>query len=399
MKKTLIICQFYPLPEVAGGCIRTMHFVRFFKKLGKVDIAYPHETCNVKIADSVFSSEYRLGNTEYPTHKAGRLGAVLRGRPYPIRSYNRKAKKLFLKAIRSNNYDYILVRYIVNTYDLLGLEGKIRKRTILDFDDLYSNSLYDSLFYETKSPIKRFLRYFNKKLLSRYEKRCIDLNISIFCSEKDRTKYVKNGIKSFVVPNIYSNKSFESYEFGNGFNNQNVLLFVGMLSYEPNFNGLKWFIESIYPKVKEKHKDVKLWVVGHLWDSSDVQIKMLCRKGKDIDLYTNVEDIKEFYKKARIVVVPILTGGGTRIKILEAALAKRPVLSTSVGAEGLGMENGRHLMIFDNADEFLFKFDEMAKRENYSTLTNSASLLVSKEFSEKIFEARMEKVLDEIDRH
>lgn len=397
MKRTLIICQFYPIPEVAGSCIRTMNFVRFFRKFGSVDIAYPHQLCRVQAGESIFDNEYRMGNTEYPRDFFGRVGAALKGRPYPIRSYDKKAKKLLSSLLQSNHYDYILIRYIVNTYNLLSLPIRLKRRIILDVDDLYSNSLYESLFYETKSLGKKLLRYLNRKLLLRYEKKCLDLNISIFCSEKDKINSIGGRKNGFVVPNTYSNETFENYDFRNGLENEKILLFVGMLAYEPNVQGLQWFIETIYPKFKQKHSDGRLCVVGHLWNSSDEQIRTLCGKGQDIELTTNAPDIKEFYKKSLAVVVPILTGGGTRIKILEAALAKRPVLATSVGCEGLDFINGRDLLIFNDADEFLLKFAEILNKDKYNAMTHNAKQLVVEKFSDTNFEASMKKVLNEID--
>jgi polysaccharide biosynthesis protein PslH len=399
MKKTLIISQFYPLPENTGGCIRTMNFVRFFKKYGSVDIAYPHLSSGAKPGNAIFANEYLLGNTDYPLNFIGRLGAILKGRPYPIRAYDDNAKRLFLSILESNNYDYILVRYIVNTYNLLALPLNLKKIIILDFDDLYSDSLYESLFYRTKSPYKKMIRNINRNLLTIYEKRCLDLNVSLFCSEQDRIQEHANWKNKFVVPNTYSNKIFENTDFGNGFKNGKILLFVGMLAYEPNVRGLKWFIESVYPKFKQEHSDAKLLVVGHLGNSSGEDVKKLCRAAQGIELHSNVPDIKEYYKRSMAVVVPILSGGGTRIKILEAALANRPILSTPVGAEGLDLVDGSDLLIFNNPEEFSFKFNEILDKKRYDALTGNAKRIVTKKYSEANFENAMKAVLLKIDEN
>jgi polysaccharide biosynthesis protein PslH len=399
MKKTLIICDYYPLPEMTGGFIRTMNFVRFFKKYGSVDIAYPHMSSGAKPGNSIFANEYLMGNTDYPINFIDRLGSVLKGRPYPIRAYKDSAKSLFLSILESNSYDYILVRYIVNTYDLLNLPKNLRKKIILDVDDLYSHSLYETLFYRSRSIFKQILRNINRNLLTMYEKKCLDFNVSLFCSEKDRMQTLANGKNKFVVPNIYSNKTFLNYDFGNGFENEKILLFVGMLVYEPNVMGLKWFIESVYPKFKREHSDAKLLVVGHLGDSSGEGVKKLCRADQDIELHSNVTDVKEYYKRSMAVVVPILSGGGTRIKILEAALANRPVLSTPVGAEGLDLVDGRDLLIFNNPEEFSFKFNEILDKEKYNAQTGNAKRAVINNYSEKHFETAMKKVLLRIDEN
>jgi polysaccharide biosynthesis protein PslH len=398
MKRTLIICEYYPLPETTGSYIRTMNFVRFFRELGLVDIVYSYSGNDNNISKAIFSKEYLLKKKNYPVHFIDRSVAMLSGRPFPIRTYDDVEKKLFLSIIETNNYDYILVRYIVNAHSLFNVLSKHKKKIILDIDDLYSNSLYDSLFSPTTSTIRKIFRSLNRKLLLRYEKKCLDLNISLFCSEKDEKKLSRDVNRSYIVPNTYSNTKFEEYEFGDGFENTKILLFVGMLSYSPNFMGLKWFIENVYPKFKHAHTDAKLLVVGHLSDFHKNEVLRLCSEAQGIELHSNVPDIRIFYKRSMAVVVPILTGSGTRIKILEAALAGRPILSTPVGAEGLSLNDERELLYFRNDDEFIRSFNEICKKEKYQMLVRNAKEIVRSKYSKNSFEESMQKVLNRIDR-
>jgi glycosyltransferase involved in cell wall biosynthesis len=194
------------------------------------------------------------------------------------------------------------------------------------------------------------------------------------------------------------NKTFEEFEFGNGFENKNILLFVGMLAYTPNVMGLNWFIQTIYGKFKLKHPDAKLLVVGNLGESDDSKIKKICQQGKNIELHTNVPDVKEYYKKSKVVIVPLLTGGGTRIKILEAALAERPILSTRIGSEGLCFENDRELLNFSNAEEFIEKFSQICKPKTYEDIVSKAKHTVIKNYSKEKFENMVQKAIDIIDK-
>jgi glycosyltransferase involved in cell wall biosynthesis len=400
MKKTIIVCDYYPLPENSGGFIRTMNFARFFKKYGTVDIAYPDEDCGIKPGQSIFSNKYLLGRTDYPLNLINRIGAVLTGRPYPIRAYNDYAKRLFISVLERNEYDYILVRYIANTYDLFELPKKIRSKIIIDFDDLFSDSLYKSRFYKTRNPFRKILRGINRRLLASYEKKCTSINVSLFCSEKDRSKALVDYENGFVVPNIYPlQKKFEDTDFDNGHENGKILLFVGMLGYEPNLRGLKWFVESVFQKFIIEHHDAKLMVVGYLANSSGEYVKSICRSVNNVELYTNVPDVTDYYKRCMAVVVPILSGGGTRIKILEAALARRPILSTPVGAEGLDLVDGEHLCLFNNSEQFSYQFNQLLDRQRYSLMTNEAKRIVKNNYTEKNFEIAMQKALRRIDEH
>jgi len=394
VKRTLLIAGNYPLPETTGENIRTMNFVRFFKERGSVDIACSQTLDGKEPGNPIFSNEYFLKKRDYPQHFTGRLAEILQGRPYPLREYSDDSINLLSSIIEANDYDYIVIRYIVNAYYFYKLPVRQKPRIILDFDDLYSGNLYEILFNDKKSLYKKIKRNVNRKFLLRYEKKCLDLGLSIFCSDEDRRRTAGNRKYAFVVPNIYLNRTFDNYDFGNGFENRNTLLFVGTLTYSPNIEGLKWFINLVWPEFKRKFPDAKFIVVGHIGNSSGTEIKKCCQAGEDIELHTNVPDVKEYYKRCGALVVPLFQGGGTRIKILEAALASRPVLSTPVGAEGLDLLDGRDILLFKNTEEFSVKFKQILEEKRYNSLVRSAKEYVLKNYSLQKFDEAMKKVLD-----
>ena len=398
MKRTLLICGRYPLPEDHGSPQRTMNFVRFFIKYGCVDIAYSQTSPGMRREDSVILNEIFLEKREFGKNYKNRFLRLmnLRKRPLPVFEFCRDSERLLLSMIEANDYDYILVRYLYNTSILFKLPQKYRLRTIIDFDDVLSGSLYDAMFDSVNGLHKKVIVALNRKFLADYERKCLGFGASLFCSEKDRTGFVGNGGRSnaLVVPNIYANKSFDGYDFGDGFQNGNILLFVGALGYGLNVRGLKWFIESIFPDFKKRHPDARLLVVGR---SPDAEIERLCEHEDAIELHPDVLDVKEYYKKCKAVIVPLLAGGGTRIKILEAALANRPVLSTPVGAEGLDLVEGRDLLLFGNAQEFSAQYDRLLEKDRYHSLIRHARHIVLTMYSALEFNRAVENVLHRIE--
>jgi glycosyltransferase involved in cell wall biosynthesis len=394
MKKTLVICDRYPLPDNIGTSIRTMNFVKYFKKHGSVDLAYSELPSGTEAGNTIFSNEYLLETKDYPYNFTGRLIEVLNGRPYPVHAYSQSSQKLLLSMIESNHYDYTLVRYATKAYCLFRLSIEQKKKIIIDFDDIFSGPIYGSLFKNTKNPFKKMKIHLNRQFLKIYEKKCLDFGATLLCSEKDIS--LINGKKNniIVAPNVYSNKTFEDYDFGNGFKSANTLLFLGALLYGPNIEGLKWFIKSVFPGYQKAHSDYKLLVVGL---SPTEEIRKLCLNSKGVELYANVPDVKGYYEQCKAVVVPLLSGGGTRIKILEGALASRPVLSTPVGAEGLDLVDGRDILLFRNAEEFSHKINEIHDERKYHSLVSSAKEFVLKNYSIKNFDEAMNEALHRID--
>ena len=391
MKKTLLICGRYPLPENHGSPMRTMNFVRFFQRYGTLDIAYSRVS-RARTEHSTFSNEYVLKVEDIPKGFMKRGVRFVKGIPVPVYEFTKDTKQLLLSGIESNNYDYILVRYIHNTSILLDLPSKYKLRTIVDFDDIMSHSLYESMFGSINGIYKKIIVDLNKKLLVNYEKKCLAFGASLFCSERDRARLIANPQESnaFVIPNIYESKSFDGYDFEDGFKNENILLFVGTLGYGPNSVGLKWFIESVFPDFKKRYSDARLLVVGR---SPNSEIKRICESRDGIELHADVPDIKEYYKKCKAAIVPLLAGGGTRIKILEAASADRPVLSTPAGAEGLDLADDTDLLLFKTAREFSFKYSTLLNREKYNSLIYNAKNLVLDKYSLQRFNEAMKEVL------
>lgn len=396
MKKTLLISCLYPWPESQGTSMRTINFVRFFQQHGIVDIVYSYGAPGKEEEKCNFSNIYHLRRKEYPTDFSKRLVKFVKGEPYPILMYERDSLARLLSLIESSDYDYILARYIKSASGLFNLPQKYRMRTIVDFDDILSGSLYDSYFNNGGGAFKRFIRNMNKKLLIKYEKRCLNFGAALFCSEVDRRKIDRTNKMGnvFVVPNIYENRLFREHNFGDGSQNGNTLLFVGSLGYLPNTEGLRWFIKLIYRRFKRKFHDGKLIVVGH---SPTSEIERMCAEEDGVEMHGDVPDVRRYYERCKAVVVPILAGGGTRIKILEAAMAQRPVLSTPLGAEGLDLKNGRDLLFFESSDEFCSGYEELFNRNRYESMVSNAKNVVMRKYSKNAFDEKMKNVTKYLD--
>jgi glycosyltransferase involved in cell wall biosynthesis len=126
------------------------------------------------------------------------------------------------------------------------------------------------------------------------------------------------------------------------------ILFVGSLQYFPNVDGVQYLVNEIMPEILKRCPDAMLRVVGR---QPDDRIRQL-HNPPAISIVGEVEELKPFYRAARLCIVPLRSGGGTRLKILEAMAYGRPVVSTAIGAEGIDVEHGRNILIADTPAEF-----------------------------------------------
>jgi hypothetical protein len=395
MTKTLIISWLYPWPKYVGGSSRTLNFCQFFKENGSVDLVYSYKDYNAEKYKFLFRNEYFLKRDEYPLGAFDRIAMLSKGIPYPLSTYKKGEQKKLIKIIEENDYDFIIARYIKSVPGINQISKKYIQRTIIDLDDILSGSLYETFFDANLGLLKRFKRSFNKIVLKKYENNCRKFGVCLLCSnfEKKIVFGERKFHNVFVVPNIFSDNTFNEYKFGDGTKNRNNLIFIGSLCYPPNIEGLKWFVKEIFPEARKNFKDIKLSIVGH---EPNEEIQTLCKTTDGIDLFPNVPDVKEYYKKSNAIIVPILNGGGTRIKILEGALAERVIFSTSKGAEGLELKDKRDILIFNSSKEFCDKYKLVMDDNVYREICKNAKTSVQMAYSWINFRQNMNMVVKKI---
>jgi glycosyltransferase involved in cell wall biosynthesis len=127
------------------------------------------------------------------------------------------------------------------------------------------------------------------------------------------------------------------------------LVFTGSMDWLPNEDAIRWFTGEVLPRVRRTLPDVELTVVGR--DPFPGLLELSARD-PGVVVTGRVADVRPYMERAAAYVVPIRVGGGTRLKIYEAMAMAKPVISTTVGAEGLPVRDGQELLIGDTPDEF-----------------------------------------------
>jgi glycosyltransferase involved in cell wall biosynthesis len=145
-----------------------------------------------------------------------------------------------------------------------------------------------------------------------------------------------------VIPNCIS---LADYRGINGDRQRNTLIFTGPFGYLANYEAMTWFLEEVYPRVQAQVPDVRLIVTG---DHANLPLPA----ADNLTLTGFVDDVRPLIHSASISLAPIRVGGGTRLKILEAMALHTPVVSTTKGAEGLDVQDGKDLLIADSPAEF-----------------------------------------------
>lgn len=250
---------------------------------------------------------------------------------------------LFLNdIIRQYNIDIVQCEMISSISDVLVLPSNIKKIYVqhqIDYVrcqlDLKEKSLLDD-FKEELAQCKKNEIF----LLNRF-------NAIIVLSEYDKELMQRDEVTTpiYVSPAIVST-SIKPFEFCP---KRKILSFVGPSMHSPNVNGIRWFLENCWKELKHRSPDFKLQIIGE-WDN--LLKKEIQRTYPEIIFHGYVPNL-ERYVENTIMIVPINIGSGIRMKILEALSLGIPVVSTSIGAQGLPLKDGEDCFITDSPQIFV----------------------------------------------
>jgi sugar transferase (PEP-CTERM/EpsH1 system associated) len=141
------------------------------------------------------------------------------------------------------------------------------------------------------------------------------------------------------------------------------LVFTGSMDWLPNEDGIRYFTEQIMPRIKQSVPDVTLTVVGRDPYPSLVE---LSKRDPSVTVTGRVDDVRPYMEEAAVYIVPLRIGGGTRLKIYEAMAMEKPVVSTTIGAEGLPVTDGEEIVLADTPESFAQAVVELLKQQNLS---------------------------------
>jgi glycosyltransferase involved in cell wall biosynthesis len=188
-------------------------------------------------------------------------------------------------------------------------------------------------------------RYRARRLLATERRSARRADLCVCVSREDRAHFVENGARDvLVVPNGVDDELFELPEEPAG---EPRALFFGSYLWEANARGLARYLDEVWPRVIRDIPNAELRVAG---PGPTERIREAAARTARVTILGFVPDLLAELRKARLVVAPIWFGGGTRIKVLEALAAARPVVGTSVGVERIGFEHDRHGLVADDPE-------------------------------------------------
>ncbi len=368
--RVLWVTEEAPDRSLGGGSIRQAYLFRALADAFDVDLL---------LAGSLMDDDVRAvaaGVRELPKRRALMTeDAVVRralelavtiGSPYPLPAYMAgPSRRVLTKAARvvEGRYDVICVEHEA----LVPVAPRNRaSRWIVTLHHLLSGMIEREVAMAPGAR-QRWFRERDLRKARRLEAAAVsEYDRCIVCSSEDATNLsataggdrAEGRQRIAVIPNGVDLVRYRSVPPGR----EPRVLFPGMFSYAPNVDGAKWFCSEIWPRVLAEVADATLVLAGRAPTDEIRRLGLLA----GVTVHADVPSMREYFEAARVVVVPLRIGTGTRLKALEAMAAGRAVVGTTHGLAGIGVRDGVEALVADEPEEFAaavvkaFRQDDLA---------------------------------------
>jgi len=349
--KILQLCNKSPLPPREGGSIAMYHLANALIEDGHhVDmlaVTTPKFSHNQKMADDFNSSNSSFDYCFIDTtvHFLGALSSYIQRRPYHVVRFDDDVfRKKLIQKLKADNYDLVIFETLYMSPYLKDVREHSKAFCLLRSHNI-EHQIWKRIATNEKNLFKK--HYFNHltRMLRRYEFTMISGFDAIGCISQHEVDYyhsIDTECRAEVLPfglNIAG--EFSSTGAGKDFYH------IGSMDWMPNIEGIRWLIETVVPILEKEAPEVRIHLAGRnmpLW-LKEVRTPIVVIHGE-------VDDATVFASDKLALLVPLLSGSGIRIKMIEAMAMGKAVIATTTGAEGIDVEHEKNVILADDPLEF-----------------------------------------------
>ena len=310
--------------------------------------------------------------------------ALLTGESYNVKRYESHefAKKL-ASILKEDTFDVIHVESIFLT-PYLPLIRKYSKAKVILRAHNVEHLIWERIAKCTKNIFKR---WYVKKLalaLKVYELEHISQYDGIACiTQKDADYFIKAGCRKPIVSIPFGIIAPDTMD--NVDEEPNSLFHIGSMDWIPNLEGVNWFLEKVWPKVLNEVPQARMYLAGRKMPQT-----LMNTEYRNVSIVGEVPDAMYFIESKKINIVPLLSGSGIRVKIIEAMSVGKTVISTTIGAEGIEYTDGKNILIADTPDEFVMQIKRcIADDEFCAEIGNNSYDLVANNYNNELLTQKL----------
>lgn len=374
--KILQVTNKVPFPTKDGSAIACMNLTRGFSNLGhQVTIitmnTEKHSISLEEIPEPVKDlADFNLVEVPARISKmAAMVNFLFSRKPYnAVRFISRTFIKELTTLLKQNSFDIIQLEGLY----LCPYIPVIRKYSSAKVVYRAHNIEHD-IWDRTAVNAKGLKRFYLKNLTTRirkFEKKCLNTyDLIVPITERDLRFLDKMGNKK---PAQVSQTGIDaSVLIPNAKNLEHPSLFhIGSLEWTPNQEGIMWFMDNCWPQIHKNFPDIKFYIGGRnapAWLIHKLEVENVVFEGE-------IEDAYQFMNSKSIMIAPLLSGSGMRIKIIEGMALGKPIVTTTIGTEGISTENGKNIVVADEADQFVTAVSNLINNDEYFQLISKNAI-------------------------
>ncbi|MEJ7557404.1 MAG: glycosyltransferase family 4 protein [Pedobacter sp.] len=351
--KTLILTNRVPFPPNSGYPIVVYNTIKGLLRLDVEVTLFSINPLKNKvdvedIYDPVFENiKFHSFSLDTDVNIWGALFNIFSNQSYNVsRYFDEEAGKLLEDILRENVFDIVQFEglFVVPYLDIV--KGNSAAKIIYRAHNIEFDVWERVAMIERFTPRRKYLQFLARRLKV-YETEQINRFHHVFAiSEQDRQSILRFGcavgIEVFPVA-----LDFDRYIIGESKNTFPTLFHLGAMDWRPNKEGLEWFLDEIWPDIEPLNSELRFYIAG-----KNMQREFFNYDSENIVVEGEVFDAVEFINSKDIMIVPMLSGSGMRVKIIEGMAMKKCIIATSMAAEGIKCNPGKDILIANTADEF-----------------------------------------------
>ena len=393
MKKLLFITPELPFPAQSGGKVKSLKLLQALAERYQVTLA-----CPLKLDDARHVEDFRAISpctnhlhqaVNVPRNPVNLGVSYMRNVPLNVHRTHSEQLQTNIAAIADQHDVVFLDHYEVFPY----LPKDYQGLTVYHAHNAYYK-IWERYAQLPGNPAMRMAAHLEAGRVKRYEASVANTTDLVFAAPNDARELSLAGVAEGKIHDTFHLGDDQQLDLPDlqYANTQKKLMYVGFLGWEPNTQGLLWFIDQVWPSLVERHPDLRFDIVGK---SPDQRLQQAAAYWEGITLKGFVPDLQRIYSDSRVSVAPLLFGSGMKVKVLDAMARGMPTVTTSVGAEGIDMESGKHLLVADEASDMAVHIDRLLTDPDlwWRLQTNSRALITERYTWRQLFSG-MHRALD-----
>ena len=394
--KILQLCNKPPYPSVDGGTLAMNSVTQGLLSAGcEVRVL---SLCSDKhpVLESRMTESYRNAtrfeavHIDLGIHPLDAGVAMLCGESYHVKRFISKAfAERLAQVLEEERFDVVHVESVFMTPYVPIIREHSQAKVFLRAHNV-EHTIWRRVAQSERNPFKRWYLKHLSLTLAAYEKEHLnDYDGVMSITENDARQLREMGCRKPILSIPFG----ITPETGTQVDEEpNSLFHIGSMDWMPNQEGVRWFLKQVWPKVHERLPQLTLYLAGRKMPDDLMRLDM-----EGVRVLGEVPDATYFIASKQINVVPLLSGSGIRVKIIEAMSVGKVVVTTTIGAEGIGCTDGKDVLIANTPDQFVKQLERCVNdSELCRTIGANAAHLIAEQYGNEQLTQRLLEFYDQI---